>query len=44
MVTWKFLQVLKTKGYLDVKQDDAYGDVLIWKLPKWDQISEDDGQ
>ncbi|CAL8142661.1 unnamed protein product [Prunus armeniaca] len=34
--------VLKTKGYVDVKQDDAYGDILIWKRPIWDQTWGDD--
>ncbi|KAL5793364.1 hypothetical protein ACOSP7_001958 [Xanthoceras sorbifolium] len=28
--------VLKSKGYVDVKQDDAYGDILVQKVPKWD--------
>ncbi|KAH7532362.1 hypothetical protein FEM48_Zijuj04G0011800 [Ziziphus jujuba var. spinosa] len=36
--------VLKTEGYVDVKQDDSYGDILVWKLPRWDQICGDDDQ
>ncbi|XP_022134003.1 sister chromatid cohesion 1 protein 2 isoform X3 [Momordica charantia] len=27
--------VLKTKDCVDVKQDHAYGDILVWKLPNW---------
>lgn len=38
LIFWTIFQVLKTKGYVDVKQDDAYGDILILKLPKWDEI------
>ncbi|GAV64303.1 Rad21_Rec8 domain-containing protein/Rad21_Rec8_N domain-containing protein, partial [Cephalotus follicularis] len=30
--------VLKTKGFVDVKQDDPYGEILVWKLPLWDHI------
>ncbi|KAK3183766.1 hypothetical protein Dsin_031052 [Dipteronia sinensis] len=29
--------VLKSKGYVDVKQEDANGDMLVLKVPKWDQ-------
>lgn len=36
------LQVLRTTGYLDGKQDNAYGDIQVWKLPKWDQTCEAD--
>ncbi|KAG7033364.1 Sister chromatid cohesion 1 protein 2 [Cucurbita argyrosperma subsp. argyrosperma] len=28
--------VLKTKNCVDVKQDCAYGDILVWKLGNWD--------
>ncbi|KAJ4729423.1 putative Sister chromatid cohesion 1 protein [Melia azedarach] len=28
---------LKTKGYVDVQQDDPFGDILIWKAPQWDK-------
>lgn len=38
LIFWTIFQVLKTKGYVDVKQDYAYGDILILKLPKWDEI------
>ncbi|KAK9925479.1 hypothetical protein M0R45_033803 [Rubus argutus] len=34
--------VLKTVGFVDVKQEDPYGDILIWKLPKWEQKWGDD--
>ncbi|KAM5581947.1 sister chromatid cohesion 1 protein 2 [Rosa sericea] len=34
--------VMKTRGFVDVKQADPYGDILIWKLPKWDQMWGDD--
>ncbi|XP_050381159.1 sister chromatid cohesion 1 protein 2-like [Argentina anserina] len=30
--------VLKTRGFVDVKQADPYGDILIRKLPKWEQM------
>ncbi|TQD98096.1 hypothetical protein C1H46_016218 [Malus baccata] len=36
------LLVLKTQGYVNVKQDDAYGDILISKRQKWDQTWGDD--
>ncbi|KAJ6860502.1 sister chromatid cohesion 1 protein 2 isoform X6 [Populus alba x Populus x berolinensis] len=29
--------VLKSKGYVDVKEENFYGDILIWKTPQWDQ-------
>ncbi|KAI4348288.1 hypothetical protein L6164_009024 [Bauhinia variegata] len=29
--------VLKSTSCVDVKQDNAYGDILLWKLPKLDQ-------
>eukprot|EP00258_Populus_trichocarpa_P029178 XP_024445197.1 sister chromatid cohesion 1 protein 2 isoform X3 [Populus trichocarpa] len=29
--------VLKSKGYVDVKEENLYGDILIWKTPQWDQ-------
>lgn len=29
--------VLQTKGIVNVKQDDAYGDILVVKAPWWDQ-------
>ncbi|XP_047178442.1 sister chromatid cohesion 1 protein 2-like [Vigna umbellata] len=29
--------VLKTTGYVDVEQNEAYGDIAITKLPKLDQ-------
>ncbi|XP_023544010.1 sister chromatid cohesion 1 protein 2 isoform X1 [Cucurbita pepo subsp. pepo] len=28
--------VLKTKNCVDVRQDCAYGDILVWKLGNWD--------
>ncbi|XP_062010314.1 sister chromatid cohesion 1 protein 2-like [Rosa rugosa] len=34
--------VLRTNGYVDVKQDEAYGDILLRKLHKWGQTWEDD--
>ncbi|KAG8637729.1 hypothetical protein MANES_15G158100v8 [Manihot esculenta] len=30
--------VLKSKGYVQVKQENAYGDILIWKASQWEQI------
>ncbi|XVF29866.1 hypothetical protein REPUB_Repub16aG0007400 [Reevesia pubescens] len=30
--------VLKTKGVVDVKQDTAFGDILVLKVPQWDLI------
>lgn len=38
-----FFQVLKTSGYVDVKQQEAYGDIAICRLPKLDQIFLCDG-
>ncbi|KAG6659686.1 sister chromatid cohesion 1 protein 2 isoform X1 [Carya illinoinensis] len=35
--------VLRTTGYVDVKQDNAYGDIQAWRLPKWDQTCGADG-
>ncbi|KAG4938382.1 hypothetical protein AAZX31_16G056400 [Glycine max] len=35
--------VLKTSGYVDVKQQEAYGDIAICRLPKLDQIFLCDG-
>ncbi|PON45303.1 Rad21/Rec8-like protein [Parasponia andersonii] len=32
--------VLNTKGYVDVKQDDAYGDILVQKLQTWTKLVE----
>ncbi|KAK0591097.1 hypothetical protein LWI29_035601 [Acer saccharum] len=29
--------VLKSKGYVDVKHEDANGDMVVLKVPKWDQ-------
>ncbi|XP_011015093.1 PREDICTED: sister chromatid cohesion 1 protein 2 [Populus euphratica] len=29
--------VLKSKGYVDVKEENLYGDILIWKTPQWNQ-------
>lgn len=34
------LQVLKSKGFVDVRQDEAYGDILVQKVPQWDQSYE----
>ncbi|KAJ7970688.1 putative Sister chromatid cohesion 1 protein [Quillaja saponaria] len=31
------LLVLRTTGYVDVKQDNAYGDISVQKLTTWDQ-------
>ncbi|GMI83006.1 hypothetical protein HRI_001969900 [Hibiscus trionum] len=30
--------VLKTRGLVDVQQDDGFGDILVLKSPKWDEI------
>ncbi|KAH1150010.1 hypothetical protein GYH30_044169 [Glycine max] len=35
--------VLKTTGYVDVEQNEAYGDIAISKLPKLDQTFLFDG-
>ncbi|XP_044503241.1 sister chromatid cohesion 1 protein 2 isoform X3 [Mangifera indica] len=32
--------VLKSKGFVDVRQDEAYGDILVQKVPQWDQSYE----
>ncbi|KAG5226812.1 sister chromatid cohesion protein [Salix suchowensis] len=29
--------VLKSEGYVDVKAENLYSDILIWKTPRWDQ-------
>ncbi|KAL6206148.1 hypothetical protein ACLB2K_023397 [Fragaria x ananassa] len=34
--------VLKTNGYVDVKQDESFGDILLRKLDKWDRTWGDD--
>ncbi|KAJ0112551.1 hypothetical protein Patl1_02985 [Pistacia atlantica] len=33
-------QVLKSKRFVDVRQGDAYGDILVRKVPQWDQSYE----
>jgi Conserved region of Rad21 / Rec8 like protein len=35
-----FTQVLKTCGYIDVKQEESYGDVLITPKPKITAIND----
>ncbi|KAK8580146.1 hypothetical protein V6N13_143272 [Hibiscus sabdariffa] len=30
--------VLKTRGLVDVEQEDGFGDILVLKSPKWDDI------
>ncbi|XP_065637125.1 LOW QUALITY PROTEIN: sister chromatid cohesion 1 protein 2 [Quercus suber] len=35
--------VLGTTGYVDVEQNNAYGDIQVCKLSKWDQIYGADG-
>ncbi|XP_031282292.1 sister chromatid cohesion 1 protein 2-like isoform X2 [Pistacia vera] len=32
--------VLKSKRFVDVRQGDAYGDILVRKVPQWDQSYE----
>ena len=38
----KILKVLKSGDYIDVNQDEPYGDVLIMKTPKLKQSFETD--
>ncbi|XP_056176688.1 sister chromatid cohesion 1 protein 2 isoform X3 [Syzygium oleosum] len=35
--------VLKSKGYIEVEQEKAYGDILLGRLPKWEQAFGADG-
>lgn len=37
------LQVLGTTGYVDVEQNNAYGDIQVCNSRKWDQIYGADG-
>jgi hypothetical protein len=32
-----YFQVLKTTNYVDVQQKEAYGDIEVRKLPKFDK-------
>eukprot|EP00257_Ricinus_communis_P013886 XP_015571431.1 sister chromatid cohesion 1 protein 2 isoform X1 [Ricinus communis] len=34
--------VLKSKGYVHVKQENAYGDILVWKASQWGQACSED--
>jgi len=37
------MQVLKSGGWIDVLQDDAYSDILLQELPRLKQTFEADG-